>query len=334
MTRTATVARGGRPVHRLGQRQPAGRQPARPRLQDERNGHAHLRDPGRAGRTGPAAGDARPAERRSDARTVQGRPAVRRSQARQRGRNRRRNLDRLGRLRQGPSSQRRADELRPPPPPPSSGRRHRAGQHDAHQDSDRTRTRHADDDKRTRRPRPPRARRHARTPSRAANTRQQQANANIKKQPLSQRTDRQRGDARSQPRVGQGGRQERQADGAERRTGRAEHQALRARGRHDRLAVRSGRRSRVRKRNDQGLERQQLLQRIGIERGRRAERPPRAGGLARPPARRARPAQPAPRFGLVQLLVRGPQRPQLDAARRAAERIGNRQRQGSARSRR
>ncbi len=44
---------------------------------------------------GPAAGDARPAERRSHAGTGQGRPAGRRSQPRQRGRNRRRNLDRL-----------------------------------------------------------------------------------------------------------------------------------------------------------------------------------------------------------------------------------------------
>ena len=65
---------------------------------------------------------------------------------------------------------------------------------------------------------------------------------------------------------------QRQADGAERRTGGSEHQALRARGRHDRLALRSGRRNRLRRRNDQSLEQQQLLERIGDGRGRDGRR--------------------------------------------------------------
>ena len=50
---------------------------------------------------------------------------------------------------------------------------------------------------------------------------------------------RQRGHPRSQPRLGPRGGQERQADRAERRTGGAGHEALRARGRHDRLALRA-----------------------------------------------------------------------------------------------
>ncbi len=80
---------------------------------------------------------------------------------------------------------------------------------------------------------------------------------------LVEQSHRQRRHARSQPRLGQSGRQERPADGAERRRGGRRHQAVRAAERHDRLALRPGRRSRVRQRHHQGLE-QQLLGLLGI----------------------------------------------------------------------
>ena len=55
VTRTAKAARRGRAVDGVGQRQPAGRQPAQSRLQDERHSHQHLCDPGTARHRGPAA---------------------------------------------------------------------------------------------------------------------------------------------------------------------------------------------------------------------------------------------------------------------------------------
>ncbi len=106
---------------------------------------------------------------------------------------------------------------------------------------------------------------------------------------------------RSQPRLGQSGRQERQALGAERRTGRREHEAVRPGERDGRDAVGRSRRNRLRDRHQQSLlQLQQLVDRLLLDRCRRDRQrldrlpaPPPPPPPAPAPAARAPPRSPS-----------------------------------------
>ena len=229
--------------------------------------------PGSAGRQGQLLATLDPQSAEVTLEQSKASAAVRRSQPRQGGRNRRRRLERLRRLRPGASAataQRtaavadaRAPSKRRRTPRPTTTTRtgHAPGEHRA--DEHGPAGRHP----------PPRRPRHAYEPTSTAPTttttgttgaehdaqdqheqhehehdaHEQREGSEAGSGASSTKATISTGHARSQPRLREGGRQERQADGAERRTGRPGHEALRARERHDRLALRPGRGSRLRR---------------------------------------------------------------------------------------
>ena len=213
---------------------------------------------GAAGRPGPAGRRARPAERRSDARTGEGQPAGRRGQPRQGGRNRRRKLE-------------------------SSG-----------------------------------LGRHERQPARAQRDELHQASSTSSSPARPER-----GHARSEPGIRAGGRPQRRADGPERRSRPCRTRRLYA-PEDGTIVSLSG----------------EVGEIVSARARRRASSASSSsGGSGSAPAAQRRPPRALARssgelvrlsgyVGLLELRVRGAQRPQLDAARGAAERIRNRQRQG------
>ena len=258
----------GRAVDRVRQRQPPGRQPAQPRLQDQRTVTHIYVSQGQQVAQGQLLATLDPQSAEVTLEQAKASAAVRRSQPRQRGRNQRRRLEpaapAAGRAPAQPAAasnrlvgaHTKTTPRRPPPPSPPPASR-RAPRHDARQ---------ADTD---------------------------QQHRAVRRLVLLENHD-QPGHARSEPRLGASGRQERQADRAERRTGRAGHQAVRARERHDRLALRPGRGNGVRQRDDARRERRRAPPAARARARRAPARAPPARAGAAAPAARARPARPPP----------------------------------------
>ena len=302
--------------------------------------------------------DARPAERRSDARTGQGHPAVRRSQPRQGGRNQRRNLDRtelrrLGRRRPG-TTQPRAPPRRPrwaagPPGDRDHRHGHHRGEHAARpRRPPRPPTDHAAD-RAPRRPAPRRARATtttptSTTPSKSTTTTPTSTHAEQEHDHHARNQETSSSSSSSSSSVSPATREAnlasaRAAVKSDKLTVQSDEQAVQDTKLYapedGTIVSLSGQVGEIV--SGSGTTKASSASSSSSGSGSSAAGAAGASSSARPLRRRLIELVRLLLLGssllrLLELRVRGPERPQLDAARGAAERIGNRQRQGSVRS--